>query len=253
MYDALNRIESTFGDGIEYWDIGFLNAWDNASDNFPIGQIGKLFSGLPENISIGNPSFAKNSPYIIVFDFLETYFDNFGQEQTDYRIKAANIERGELNDIYQNTTLGYPNYSRLDDKVLFTYNNNGSILLATIDIQSSNKTLPVAGTDVILINGAQKGVWFTTGSRDFTATEDINAGVNTLKVMPQPAAEEIWISGNIEAGNNYTVFDLAGKTILQGVVSSDRSVQTNTLLPGSYMIRVESGNGNIHTARFVKQ
>ena len=43
MYDALNRIESTFGDGIEYWNISFLNAWDNASNDFGSGQIGNLF------------------------------------------------------------------------------------------------------------------------------------------------------------------------------------------------------------------
>ena len=253
MYDALNRIESTFGDGIEYWDIGFINAWDNASNNFPIGQIGKLFSGLPENISIGNPSFAKNSPYIIVFDFLETYLDNFGQEQTDYRIKAANIERGDVNDIYLNTTLGYPNYSRQDDKVLFTYDNNGTLLLATIDIQNSNKTLPVAGTDVILINGAQKGVWFTTGDRDFTATEETNANSNSLMVRPQPAIEAIWLSGAIEPGNPYSIYDLTGRTILQGEVNADRSVPTSTLLPGSYLIQVVTGNGSLHNARFVKQ
>lgn len=253
MYDALNRIESTFGDGIEYWDIGFINAWDNASNNFPIGQIGKLFSGLPENISIGNPSFAKNSPYIIVFDFLETYLDNFGQEQTDYRIKAANIERGDVNDIYLNTTLGYPNYSRQDDKVLFTYDNNGTLLLATIDIQNSNKTLPVAGTDVILINGAQKGVWFTTGDRDFTATEETNANSNSLMVRPQPAIEAIWLSEAIEPGNPYSIYDLTGRTILQGEVNADRSVPTSTLLPGSYLIQVVTGNGSLHNARFVKQ
>jgi Zn-dependent metalloprotease len=254
MYDALNRIESSFGDGIEYWDISFLEAWNNASGNLGTGQIGKLFSALPENISVGNPSFAKNSPYIIVFDFLETYYDIFGQEQVDYRIKAANIEAGEVNDIYGNTTIGYPNYSRLDDKILFTYDNQGTILLATIDVQNSNKTLPVVGTDVILINGAQKGVWFTTGDRDFTATEEISSPGSQLNIYPQPSADFItWPVESIAGNVDYTIFDLSGRTILHGNANQQKGIEIQRLLPGTYFLNLRAEDGSVRRAKFVKQ
>ncbi|MEO6130771.1 MAG: M4 family metallopeptidase, partial [Saprospiraceae bacterium] len=138
MYDALNKIQSTFGDGIEYWDISFLKAWNQQAENFGLGQIDKLFTSLPENVSVGNPSFAKNSPYIITFDYLETIRDNTGQEQTDYRIKAANIQTGIVNDIFQNSTVGYPSYSRLDDKILFTFDDAGTLEVATINLQAND-------------------------------------------------------------------------------------------------------------------
>jgi len=254
MYDAFNRIESSFGDGIEYWDISFLQAWDNATNTLAEGQIGKLFSGLPENVSVGNPSFAKNSPYIITFDYLENFFDNFGQLQTDYRIKAANIEAGEVNDIYQNTTVGYPNYSRLDDKILFTYDNNGTLLLATINVQNANKTLPVAGTDVILINQAQKGVWFTTGDRIFTSTGDINADGNAIRFSPQPASDFIKVSGeNLTANSEYTVFDMTGRPVLNGVLPADATLQIGSLSTGAYLLQISMKEGRVLNERFVKQ
>lgn len=254
MYDALNRIESSFGDGIEYWDISFLNAWDNGANQLATGQIGKLFSALPENISVGNPSFAKNSPYIIAFDFLEGYYDNFGQYQTDYRIKAANLETGDVNDIYQNTTTGYPNYSRLDDKILFTYDNNGSLLLATINVTNNDKTLPVAGTDVVLITGAQKGIWFTTGNRDFTATEEVNQSATQLHVLPQPATEFIKVSGNQLTGvSQYTIYDLSGRTLLNGSLNPDQRIDVQPLLPGAYLVQLKTEGGTLLNTKFVKQ
>ena len=254
MYDALSRIESSFGNGIEYWDISFLEAWNNDTESLGSGQIGKLFSALPENISIGNASFSKNSPYIIAFDYLETYTDIFGQEQTDYTILAANIESGEINEIYQNTTLGYPNYSRLDDKILFTYDDFGTLLLATIDLQNSNKTLPVPGTDVVLINQAQKGVWFTTGNRDFTATEDISANTRRLRVTPQPAEESITVSCESLTGNlAYTIFDLTGRSLTYGNLSQDKIITTGNLMSGTYLLQLKSESGETLNTKFVKQ
>ena len=254
MYDALNRIESSFGDGIEYWNISFLNAWDNASDNLGSGQIGNLFNGLPENVSVGNPSFAKNSPYIIVFDFVESYFDNFGQLVTDYRIKAANIEAGEVNDIYLNTTVGYPNYSRLDDKILFTYDDFGTLLLATIDVQDADKTLPVAGTDVVLIEQAQKGVWFTTGDRIFTSTENATGIGQLISIAPQPVNDILTISGeNLPENADYNIFDMTGRIMRHGTVHADHTIQVGGLGAGTYLLQLVVKEGAVMNARFVKQ
>jgi Zn-dependent metalloprotease len=239
MYDALNRIESSFGDGIEFWDISFIHAWDQSTDQFGTGLIGKLYSGLPENISIGNPSFAKNSPYIITFDYVEDYFDNFGNPQTDYWVIAANIEDGAANNIFHNTTVGYPSYSRLDDKIVFTYDDNGSLLLGTIDIQAGDKTLPVDGTDVVLITGAQKGVWFNVGIRDFTATQDFPQ--IEFSIYPQPASESVHISmDQQELPVKYEITDMTGKVMSTGEVIQDQ-VDIHALPAGSYVIKLREG------------
>jgi Zn-dependent metalloprotease len=253
MYDALSRIESNFGDGIEYWDIAFIHAWDNASNELGSGQIGKLFSTLPENVSIGNPSFAKNSPYIIVFDFLEAYYDIFGQIQVDYIIKAANIEAQELSDIFQNTTVGFPNYSSDDSKILFTYDDNGSLLLATIDVEDDNKIQPVPGTEIGLLSGAQKGIWFATGEREFTSTTETSS-LKPIMVAPVPATDYINVDREfISAATEFTIREMTGRTVKKGIINQDARVDISTLAAGSYILLLQDGNGLFYRAKFVKQ
>jgi len=239
MYDALNRIESSFGDGIEYWDISFINAWNPSADNFGTGIIDKLFSSLPESVSVGNPSFSKNSPYIITFDYLEDFYDNFGTLQTDYWVIGANIEDGTVNNIYHNNTVGYPSYSRLDDKVLFTYDDNGNPLLATIDIQPGDKTMPVAGTDVILITGAEKGVWFNVGNRDFTATNEVPE--IDFNLFPQPAGQTVNVvfDQQKDASGKYEITDMTGKIMTSGMVNHG-SVDINSLPAGLYFFELQA-------------
>lgn len=251
MYDALNRIESAFGDGIEFWDISFLNAWDNDSDQFAEGLIGKLFNSLPENVSVGNPTFAKNSPFIITFDFVEDFLDQFGQLQTDYRILASNTETGVVNEIFQNTTVGYPSYSRLDDRILFTYDDFGSYLLATIGLQPTDKTLPVPGTDAILINGAQKGVWFQTGNRDFTSTSETDDNMR-ITLRPQPVKDILSVSfeEGQAVGMEYQVFDVNGRPLLNGKLLN-QSIDVDRLPSGVYVLALKDGNIS-HRQIFIK-
>ena len=71
VYDAFNRIENNSGNDIEYWDVNFIRAWDVTGDDFGDGTIEKLFSSLPDGVSIGNPTFAKLSPYILAFDMVD--------------------------------------------------------------------------------------------------------------------------------------------------------------------------------------
>ncbi|HUR31646.1 MAG TPA: M4 family metallopeptidase, partial [Saprospiraceae bacterium] len=241
MYDALNRIESTFGDGIEYWDISFLNAWKNSNATFGDGMIGKLFTSLPENVSVGNPAFAKNSPYIITFDYVEDYLDQFGQLQTDYRILASNIETGVVNEVYLNTTVGYPSYSGRDDKILFTFDNQGVILLATINMQPGDKTVPVTGTDVILINGAQKGVWFQTGDRNFTSTDNDRDEKIDITLAPQPASNLLNVmSSDLIGVGSYKISNLSGKILQYGNVAFPSSMDISMLPAGMYFLQLET-------------
>lgn len=252
MYDALNRIESDWSGGIEYWDISFLNAWNNNTNSFTDGQIGKLYNTLPENISIGNPSFSKNSPFIITFDFLETLRDEFGQEVTDYWVIAANIESGTLNNIFHNTTIGYPSYSRRDDKIVFTFDDGASLLLATIDLQPGDKTLPVAGSEQVLLTGAQKGVWFQTGIRDFTATENLK-GSEPLNVWPDPSADILYLKwNNLADYGHYTITDLFGRPVMNGTTEAGQSIDISSMSPGPYFVSVKSENKYLRT-KFVKQ
>ncbi|WP_276166353.1 M4 family metallopeptidase [Zobellia alginiliquefaciens] len=162
IYDALNRLDNAEGEAIEYWDVGALRVWDNASNTFGDGDIQKIFSNLPEGVNIGNPSFSKTSGNILAFD----YFDNLKGE---YQIITANIETGEVNVVYENNKLGFPNYSKTDDKIIFDTNNGSDKDIMSIDMASDKMTS--TGNLVELIPNGKWGIWYTVGSRSTLSSE----------------------------------------------------------------------------------
>ncbi|MEO6131175.1 MAG: T9SS type A sorting domain-containing protein, partial [Saprospiraceae bacterium] len=157
------------------------------------------------------------------------------------------------NDIFQNSTVGYPSYSRLDDKILFTFDDAGTLEVATINLQANDKTLPIPGSGVVLLTGAQKGVWFQTGNRIFTATKELN-NTQSISLFPQPAMDEIRIASTpIEADRNFKISDFTGSVILSGNVNKSGSITISTLTPGIYVLETIGKNGRHEVAKFVKQ
>ena len=173
-------LSSTSSEDILYWDIGFINVWKNLSNSFGDGTVSKLYGSLPEDVSIGNPVFSRNSPSVIAFD----YFDSYTKE---YGIFGADLMTGEVALITPNTTLGFPSFSKRDDKIAFSALTTEQVdAVATINL-AQNKISP-AGSATPLINYAKWPVYFATGERtlglapvsDFTA--DIKTGESPLQV-----------------------------------------------------------------------
>lgn len=195
MYDALNSISGSFADDIEYWDISFIKVWDNQTNDFGNGQVAKLFSSLPESVSIGNATFAKNSPFIIAFDFLSVEKDIFGGEVENYILKAMNLETGDMSDVFNNVELSYPTYSRLDDQILFdAQDGGGAQVLATVDLQD-DKISAVPNTAVVFVSGGSKGTWSQTGSRELnTSTGDLPDISDQILISPNPTPDRFILS-----------------------------------------------------------
>ena len=120
IYDACNVLNSTSSEDILYWDIGFINVWNNNTNYFGDGTISKLYGSLPEDVSIGNPVFSRNSPFIIAFDYFDEYTDEYGIFGTD-------LMTGEVDLITANTTLGFPSFSKNDDKIAFSALTTGNV------------------------------------------------------------------------------------------------------------------------------
>jgi len=181
LYDAYNEFSPLIGDPISYWDIGFIRVWDNQSNGFGNGEVTKLYGSLPESVSIGNPTFSKNSPYIIAFDFWDASTDEFA-------ILGANTLTGDVDVIAMNTTLGYPSYNKTDDKIAYAaYDTEDNEVVAEISL-NGDKISP-GGQASILINKATYPVYFALGSRalqlrsltNFTA--DVKSGAAPLTVQ----------------------------------------------------------------------
>ncbi|MEZ0484947.1 M4 family metallopeptidase [Fibrella aquatica] len=158
IYDAYNKLTNASGQAVDYWDVGIINVWNGSTKRFSdVGRIDKLFTDLDEGISIGNPSFSKTSPDLIAFD----YFD---ETDDTYYVLAANIERGDVEIVYENNDLGFPSYSRTDNAVVFgTIDKAGKESVALMSL-NADKLTP-RGAVVALYTGAKWPVWYTNVAR----------------------------------------------------------------------------------------
>ncbi|MBO3097788.1 T9SS type A sorting domain-containing protein [Gelidibacter pelagius] len=76
---------------------------------------------------------------------------------------------------------------------------------------------------------------------------DVNAESLKYKIYPNPASDEIFVSG-ISMASKAAIFDLNGRRILEVELSRENpSVKLNTLQPGVYLLNVEA-----KTFKFVK-
>lgn len=250
MYDAYNEINTTF-DNIHYWDIGFVNVWNVATNQPGDGFVSKLFNGLPENVSVGNPTFSKNSDYIIAFDYLDEFND-------EYYLLAANIETGDVGTIFQNDQLSWPNYSVDDNAMVFDASNtSGNPVLAIIPI--GNDKISPAGNATVYLNFARWGVWFANGDRVLTGTDDQAEATTTWSLYPNPAGNELTLdfSAKTAGEGQLQVFDLMGKSVVTERINllpgeNRHSFSVEKLADGQYFLRLQHADGQV-TLKFIKQ
>lgn len=249
MYDAFNNVASSQGNNaVEYWDIGFLNVFENG--NFAAGNIEKLFTGLPSGVSIGNPTFAKNSPYIVAFDFREEGFFS-----DNYQILGANIQTGDNDVIREGETWAYPNYSVNDEQMIFDLPYQGTTVLGKININANKISGDAASENFLFPNGtiAEKwGVWFATGERDLVATNEIKLVELNGKIYPNPFDTNLILELEGEQNEKTTiqVFNLLGQSVFEKNVNISLGKNTfdlplENLNGGTYFIQLHLENGNV--------
>ena len=160
IYDQYNKISRGDTDDTFYWDIGYMNVWDSENNKFDDGRILKLYDQLPDDVSIGYPSFAKTSNNIVGFDYV--ILDNNGGPF--YYGCIANIETGELG-YFSNNTWSVISFSTSDSQVIYNSFNNQSINIVK-SVGLSDLIYP-SDENQTLINYADWGIWFNQGTRDF--------------------------------------------------------------------------------------
>jgi len=254
VYDAINKISSSSAGDVDYWDVGFLNFWDKDKSTWASGSIGKLFSTLPEGVSVGNPTFSKNSPYILALDYLNT------NEDDDWQIIGVNVETSELDLIKSNKNIGFPSYSK-DDKLLL---HNGSTSATANHLQTTplnSSKIAGRGTQTKTeIRNAEWGVWFSNGIRDFNSSIfETDVIANKMQIFPNPTVDLLTLSLDRSHGsiNKLEVFDLMGKKVLSYNYSdskfrSEAELQVSNLSTGVYNIMCTADN-KVYAGQFVKE
>jgi Zn-dependent metalloprotease len=245
IYDAYNIIPNQDGSNIDYWDIGFLRAWNRNSSNFGDGFISKLFTSLPENTSVGNPTFAKNSPYIIALDFIDS-------NTNTYFLLGANVETGETGTIFENGRLNYPNYSNRDDAIIFDAEEDsfGDAVIAIAEL-NADKITPQGSAFIFIENsfaGARWGTWFANGQRDLVNTLDPASATDWAQVFPTISQANVTLAWELTAASEVQlqIVDLSGRVLQREQWHSasgpqERQLQLGSLPTGSYLVQLTAG------------
>lgn len=255
MYDALSELNNLNGT-VEFWDIGFIRVWDNDVNNFSNGFISKLFSGLPDNTSVGNPTFSKNSPNIVAMDWLEE-----GTQGAEYFIVGVNTQNGDFGTFWRNLDLGFPNFSVDDGTLIFdgVPQNSSEQILASVQV-ADDKINPIGSATIFLQapNEMRWGTWFGTGNRTLTNTEDLIQLESALTVYPNPFRQNIQLELELPTSKpvQISLFDGFGRKVRQEQQAAGVGMQSFSLswagLPnGTYWLRVEQ-NGKSWGRRVVK-
>lgn len=253
MYDAFNELSNGQGEDLSYWDIGFLNFWKNgAFTDGATAFISKLFNGLPANASVGNPTFAKNAPYVIALDFID------GNDNRN-DILGANTETGDVDYLfYNNGELGWPSYTRLDNAIIYNGTNvNGRSIYKSSVAANRITGLP---DEALLVQNREWGTWFANGTRSLMvdAKEPVN-DLLQLTAAPNPATDQLRLSFTLpQAGPvQVVVSDLLGRTVQVGNWdlsdgNNQLELNLNTLTAGTYAVRLLAA-GTGATLKVVKQ
>lgn len=254
MYDAYNELSSTQGADISYWDIGFLKFRENSGFADPDNVfISKLFNGLPEKTSVGNPTFSKNSPYIIAFDYYDATAD-----QND--IYGANTETGDVGLIVQNNgDFGWSNYNRLDNSLVYEGPNNAGV--TNIYKRSVNgDKITGQNNESQFIAERQLVVWYANGNRSLSVgTGEPAEAAFSLGATPNPTTGTAWlqIESKTSGAALLSLSNLAGATLQTREIqltegSGQIELNLNDLPAGVYLVRLNSG-GSAAALKVVKQ
>jgi bacillolysin len=250
MYDAENEINSISSGSITYWDISFIKVWNNKASDFSLGKVEKLFSSLPADVSVGNPTFSKNSPYIIAFDYIK--------ENGDVDIYGANTERGLSSVIYENgDVLGYPNFSNNDKKLVFdAESSTGGKVIGVNNLKTSK--IDPNGDPTIFVSNRRWAVWFSNGQRKLSSTSETNPSIGTISITQNPITDQINAVANIAKSFDGQVIltDINGRSLYTQAVKwseglHEINIPTQQIISGVYSLSLLSHAGNT-TLKVVK-
>jgi len=234
LYDSFNELPSSAADPIRYWDMGIMRVWDEDDNDFSEGTILKPFPSLEDGISIGNPTFAKNSPYVIAFDV-------FSPDIT--QVLGANLETGDVGLIYDNTQLGFPNFSKDDDRIIFDIKQGSDEELGVLNLNDNkiSASQPSSSPWFFQTDSPSRwGIWFGNGVRVLSDIKSVEATDYEFTLYPNPASSQIFLEINEEIQyKEINIYNVLGELIDSKKVTlnlDNELIDISKLETGSYFI-----------------
>ncbi|GAA5219654.1 M4 family metallopeptidase [Membranihabitans marinus] len=243
LYDAFNEVSGVFSiENATYWDIGLIQVFDRASDQLiEDGRVEKVFQNLDQDLSVGNPTFAKNHVNVIAFDYVD--FEN-----DEYYIGTANISTGLAQLIYKGNTIMYPTYTKDDRYILFNEIQSGSTTKLDVHgFRMSDDAMSQTVADFVLLEEHQWAVPFANGSRSLILTNNSDlpwgdADV-AFELYPNPAIEYINLQSKLPSLEiqSVEIRDVQGRIVYQReweVSVTNARLNLPSLSPGIYAVQI---------------
>ena len=104
------------------------------------------------------------------------------------------------------------------------------------------------GISTITVIGGENIDRYVSGS---TAADKNIISQKSIKLHPNPAKTELYISGNLSENTNYEITSIEGKSLQTGVFRGG-SVSISNLMSGIYLIKIKTEAGE-NVQRFVKE
>jgi hypothetical protein len=249
IYDVFNSLAGAGGATLTNWDIGFLRGWDPDQNSYGDGEVSKLFNNLGDGISVGNPTFSKNSPNIIAYEMLDDM-------SYSVSVVTMNMENRKTVTVATTAFPGYPSYSKRDDRISFSNINGTDTVISVVKVKADKQT--VDGTPAIAIRKMKWAVFFASGTRESTksrqspATQPAVARQFGLTVLSCADGVRARIVGAENTPIRISIFRADGKMVHQTTLQSgagpcmytwNSAGTSGTTGSGVYLIRAQSSRG----------
>ncbi len=247
IFDVYNSLSGPNGTRLTNYDIGFLRGWDPDSNSFGDGDVSKLFNNLAEGISVGNPTFSKNSPNIIAYENIDDYTGSVS-------VITMNMENRKTVTIANVAFPGYPSYSKRDDKIAYSTINGTDTVVSIVKVKSDKQT--VDGSSSIAIRKMKWAVYFAMGSRQMTPvyqkTPSVASGASKLGITVLSSKSDIrtMISGALNLPVRICISRADGRVVHSERIFSEAekvpyywsgvTKKGNKVSPGVYFMRIET-------------
>lgn len=247
VYDVFNLLTGQGSTGLQFWDIGFLRAWDTDSDTFGDGSISKLFSNLGDGLSVGNPTYSKNSPNIIAYELVDNLTGTVS-------VMTMNMENRKTVTVAPTAYPGYPSFSRLDDKIIFATISGRDTVVSVVKLKDDKQTPAVEPS--VAIRKMKWPIYFATGIRNLDPTRKQpemakRTAKPDLKVLPWKGGLKATIVGAAQTQVRLSIIRADGKIVHQKkLIVTGESVpylwnRKSTAGSGVYFIRMETPQGSV--------
>ena len=165
---------------------------------------------------------------------------------------GSNLTVGDVGTIFQNSVLGYPNYAVQDNQLIFDAMDNSNNRVIGITDLNSDKITPTGDAAVFISGGffeARWGIWFASGTRVLSGTEEILLDDSKLSVYPNPTTGNLNLEVELQGAQEVQVIllDMLGRQLMQETYEggsgkwSREMTLPEQLADGTYLLRIKAG------------